>query len=371
MYHSTLAKDIMMEGEDGEPMRSTSKNTNPQINKYTAQSNENLTNKQLVAPLIDLLKSNSNFEAMPGSSKVIVFDLDIRVQDAFEVAKENDISFACLWDNASGKLVGMLTVTDLIAILLHYKDETSKIKDLFMNHTVRKWRELSERERKENLISIHPEQSLWDSVMVLKKNKIHRLPIISEENLLHVATHAHLLSYLCSQRIEEHPIFNKTLESLGIGTYESVYKVTKKVSVHEVMKIFSEKNISAIPVVDENDVFEDVYSRYDVVYLVRDDSDDFLLNASLEDALKTRPKKTAYICNKNETFGAVVNHLAHSRIHRLVVVDENRKLLGILSISDIFSFFVQHDEEDSSDEDVEDVGEDDDLFKDQTDVMLQ
>jgi len=255
-----------------------------------------------------------------------------------------DISFASLWDSTKGEIVGMLTVTDLIAILLYYHDKTSVIKDLIAKESVRKWREIGGRLRRQQLVNVGPEDSLWNSVVLLKQHKIHRLPVITKGGaLLHIITHSHLLAYMCSfLSFETTEFFNHSLDTLSIGTYSNVITAKSTDTVYHVIELFSQHGVSAVPIVDEDGSVVDVYSRYDVVYLVREG--DYALNCTIEDALKTRPKSTVFTCTRYETLGRVVRHLSKSRIHRLVIVDEQNHVEGVVSISDIFSFFMENAE---------------------------
>lgn len=45
--------------------------------------------KELLEPITAFFSNARNFDSMPISSKVIVFDIDIKVKDAFQVASEN------------------------------------------------------------------------------------------------------------------------------------------------------------------------------------------------------------------------------------------------------------------------------------------
>ncbi len=109
-----------------------------------------------------------------------------------------DISFTTLWDSKEQQLVGMLTVTDLIDILLHYHDQTNVIKELISTNNIRQWRNLQSgrRNRPHKFISVTPEDSMLTSIQMLHENKIHRLPVVQKGSLLHIITHSHLLSYM-------------------------------------------------------------------------------------------------------------------------------------------------------------------------------
>lgn len=59
-------------------------------------SEENLSNynlKKLVSPIIKFLKKHTCYDVMPSSTKVIVFDIDAKVKEAFKVAVESSKFF--------------------------------------------------------------------------------------------------------------------------------------------------------------------------------------------------------------------------------------------------------------------------------------
>lgn len=237
----------------------------------------------------------------------------------------------------------MLTVTDLIDILLHYHSETSIIQELIAEKEIRYWRQLQKRNRPSQLIHVTPEDSILTSIYTLQKYKIHRLPVVSPKgSLLHIITHSHLLAYLVQNMNFDSPIFKYSLEALGIGTYDNLISATTKTMIFDVLKMFAKYKISAIPIVDDKGVVIDVFSRYDIVYLVRDG--DYKLEYSIEEALDKRPKIPVFTCTKQESFEKVLRHLASTRIHRLICVDDNARAIGIISISDIFSFLLFNDQ---------------------------
>ncbi len=109
--------------------------------------------------------------------------------------------------------------------------------------------------------------------------------------------------------------------------------------------MFREHKVSAIPIVNKEGIVIDVFSRYDIVYLIRaeeDNPDNYALDFTVNDALRMKPKIPVFTCMKTETFEKVLRHLAGTRIHRLVCVDESGIICGVVSISDIFGFFLKH-----------------------------
>eukprot|EP01065_Artemidia_motanka_P004386 TRINITY_DN12088_c0_g1_i2.p1 TRINITY_DN12088_c0_g1~~TRINITY_DN12088_c0_g1_i2.p1 ORF type:complete len:352 (+),score=137.95 TRINITY_DN12088_c0_g1_i2:450-1505(+) len=56
---------------------------------------------------------------MPPSTQVVVVDVYLPLKVAFVSAVENRVPFATLWDSQAERIVGMMTVTDYIKVLLH------------------------------------------------------------------------------------------------------------------------------------------------------------------------------------------------------------------------------------------------------------
>ncbi|KAL9657303.1 hypothetical protein ABK040_011523 [Willaertia magna] len=300
--------------------------------------------EEILNPILEFFKHNTNYDLMPYSGKVIVFDIDLPVREAFQVAANNDISFASLWDSEKSCLVGMLTVTDLIDILLLFHNQMDIIQDLVTHKTIREWRAMQKRNRPDKLIYVTPEDTILTAIHTLSKYAIHRLPVLSPKGaLLHIITHSHLLAYLVQNLKFDSPIFQYSLEDLGIGTYSNVVTAKTDMQLFAAVCLFAKYKISAIPVVDDKGGVVDVFSRYDIVYFVRDG--DYRLEMTLGEALKTRPRIPVFTCTKKESFEKVLRHLSCTRIHRLVCVDELSRVVGIVSISDIFSFLMKKQEE--------------------------
>lgn len=64
------------------------------------------------------------------------------------------------------------------------------------------------------------------------------------------------------------------------------------------------------------------------------------LNLSVGDALLKRSDDFAgiYTCTVNDRLDTIFETIRKSRVHRMVVIDENNKLKGILTLSDILEY---------------------------------
>lgn len=291
------------------------------------------------------MKSHRCYDLVPTSSKLVVFDTSLQVKKAFFALVSNGVRAAPLWDSKTQGFVGMLTITDFINILhQYYKSPLVQIYEL-EEHKIETWREVYLQDSFKPLVSISPNASLYDAVSSLIKNKIHRLPVIDPltGNTLYILTHKRILKFL-KLFISEMPkpdFMSKTLEELNIGTYHNIAVVNKNTPIYVALGIFVEKRVSALPVVDESGRVGDIYSKFDVINLAAEKTYNNL-DITVTKALLHRSQYFEGVlkCYKHETLETIINRLVEAEVHRLVVVDDNDVVNGIVSLSDILQALV-------------------------------
>uniref|UniRef100_A0A8C4E4X6 5'-AMP-activated protein kinase subunit gamma-1 n=1 Tax=Dicentrarchus labrax TaxID=13489 RepID=A0A8C4E4X6_DICLA len=273
------------------------------------------------------MKSHRCYDLVPTSSKLVVFDTSLQVKKAFFALVSNGVRAAPLWDSKKQCFVGMLTITDFINILhRYYKSPLVQIYEL-EEHKIETWR-----------------------VSSLLKNKIHRLPVIDPltGNTLYILTHKRILKFL-KLFISEMPkpsFLKQTIEELNIGTFQNIAVVRADTPLYTALGIFVDQRVSALPVVDDKGRVVDIYSKFDVINLAAEKTYNNL-DVTVTKALQHRSQyfEGVLTCNRHETLEAIINRLVEAEVHRLVVVDEQEVVKGIVSLSDILQALVLTDGE--------------------------
>ncbi|GFY78445.1 5'-AMP-activated protein kinase subunit gamma-2 [Trichonephila inaurata madagascariensis] len=273
------------------------------------------------------------YDLIPVSAKLVVFDTQLLVKKAFFALVHNGVRAAPLWDSATQSFVGMLTITDFINILrTYYKSPFVQMEEL-EEHKLETWRSVL-KERSKPLVNIGPDASLLDAIKALIQNKVHRLPVIDPVtgNVLYVITHKRILKFLFLYYHElPHPSYmNNTLGELKIGTYDKIATAKTSTPVISALNEFIERRVSALPVVDDNGknlAAEKTYNNLDI---------------TVKKALEHRDQYFEGVlkCTLNETFAAVLGRIVKAEVHRLVVVDHEDHVIGMISLSDILSYLV-------------------------------
>ncbi|XP_056114661.1 5'-AMP-activated protein kinase subunit gamma-1 isoform X1 [Rhinichthys klamathensis goyatoka] len=296
------------------------------------------------------MKKHCCYDAIPTSCKLVVFDTTLPVKKAFFALVANGLRAAPLWDNKLQRFVGMLTITDFINILhRYYRSPMVQIYEL-EEHKIETWRGDSFQNvylqyHDQYLISITPDASLFDAVYSLLKHKIHRLPVIDPEsgNVLHILTHKRILKFLhlFEAAVPKPRFLNMQIKDAGIGTFTEVATVSQTATVYDALSVFVERRVSALPVVDDNGKVVALYSRFDVINLAAQKTYNNL-SMSMQEAVRRRRCYVEGVikCYPDETLETVIDRIVKAEVHRLVLVDRDDVVRGIISLSDLLQAIV-------------------------------
>ncbi|KAA6402884.1 MAG: putative 5'-AMP-activated protein kinase subunit gamma-2 [Streblomastix strix] len=342
----------------------------------------------------DFLKTHTAYDLLPESGKVIVLDVGLAIASAFQAFAENSVRSAPLWDNRRQEYVGMITSSDLLEIVLELHTHLSQeeFEESLEIITIREWNRWKRQKQTQSktqldksdaaaekparipLIFVHPEASLYDASRVLLNNHLHRGPVIDMDTqaVLHIITHARILRLIVSNWRHDTHVLDRTIAELGIGTYgkvefnpqqekkkeESKDKdgtqtiqlsyILEGTSVIAAMRVMQDKKISALPVLGANGGVVGIYASSDLSYLPLAHLHG-ALQLPVSYALKHRSglnvprlvngKPLVFKCKKTDKLRVVLRNLAENNIHRLVIVGDDNKLEGVISVNDILRFF--------------------------------
>ncbi|XP_017890901.1 dentin sialophosphoprotein-like isoform X2 [Ceratina calcarata] len=293
---------------------------------------------------VKFFKFHKCYDLIPTSAKLVVFDTHLLVKKAFFALVYNGVRAAPLWDSARQEFVGMLTITDFIKILQMYYTSPSVTMDELEEHELDTWRKVL-KDQVHPLVSIGPDASLYDAIKTLIQNRIHRLPVIDPDtgNVLYILTHKRILRFLFLY-IHELPkpsFTNKTLRDLRIGTFDDIETATEETSIILALKKFVERRVSALPIIDAEGKLVNIYSKFDVINLAAEKTYNNL-DVSLQEANEHRNEwfEGVQSCKLDETLFTIMERIVRAEVHRLVVVDDDDKVTGIISLSDLLFYLV-------------------------------
>ncbi|HSN61339.1 MAG TPA: CBS domain-containing protein [Ferruginibacter sp.] len=117
-----------------------------------------------------------------------------------------------------------------------------------------------------------------------------------------------------------------------------MYSVTSNTTVYDAIKLMSEKNIGAVPVVD-NDILSGIFSERDYARKI------VLLNRRSQDTLiKDIMTVTVLTVSPNDTIDHCMGIMSSKKIRHLPVLQDN-KMIGIISIGDVVTAIIESQKE--------------------------
>ncbi|KAI1849391.1 hypothetical protein JX265_008544 [Neoarthrinium moseri] len=303
--------------------------------------------------LRDFLKKRTSYDVLPLSFRLIVLDNDLLIKKSLNILIQNGIVSAPLWDSQNSRFAGLLTSTDYINVIQYYCQFPNELDN------VEKFRLSNLREIEKAIgvhtietVSVHPSRPLFEACSRMLKSRARRIPLVDiddetgRETVVSVITQYRILKFIAVNTEQHTSLLKKTIQEIRLGTYKNLATCKMTDSVLDVINLMVVHNISAVPVIDKNNTVLNVFEAVDVIPCIKGGAYDEL-KSTVGEALTKRPEdfQGIYTCTEGDRLESIFQTIRQSRVHRLVVVDDDHKLRGMLSLSDILKYVLFHGEE--------------------------
>ncbi|KAI9898746.1 hypothetical protein N3K66_007106 [Trichothecium roseum] len=296
----------------------------------------------------EFLKVRTSYDVTPMSFRLIVLDTDLLIKKSLNILIQNSIVSAPLWNSHTSRFAGILTSTDFLNVIQYYwqfPDEMSKL-DQFKLSSLRDIERAIGAVPIETL-SVHPLKPLFEACSRMLKTRARRIPLLDvdgetgKEMVVSVITQYRILKFIAVNNERNTVLLKKSLAELKIGTYTNIATTRMDSTVLDVVHDMVEKNISCVPVIDKDNRLLNVFEAVDVIPCIRGGVYEEL-DGSVAEALCKRPDDSPgiYTCSENDRLDAIFDSIRKSRVHRLIVIDDDNKLRGVISLSDILNYIL-------------------------------
>lgn len=329
------------------------------------------------------LSTNTSYDLLPDSGKVIALDVNLPVKQAFHILYEQGIPVAPLWDTYRGQFVGMLSALDFILILRELGNHGSNLTEEELEiHTISAWK-LGKRQRygqldvhgrpiESHLVHAGPYDTLKDVAIKILRNEVATIPIIhslspdgSFPQLLHLASLSGILRCICRHfrhSSSSLPILHQPICNIPLGSWvprveeaniRPLAMLRPNASLGTALSLLVQARVSSIPIVDDNDSLLDTYSRSDITALAKDRAyaqihlDEMTIHQALQlgqDANsphRLSSGQRCQMCLRSDSLQNVMERLSSPGVRRVIVVEAgSNRVEGIISLTDLFNFFL-------------------------------
>ena len=263
---------------------------------------------------------------------------------------QKDMLAAPLWDPNIRQFVGLLTVADFIDLLTYYRKTNTDVSQLSTRSIADIMADSNIHIKHRQFLAADASATLKHSCILLHGNAIDFLPVILPDDMrvLATLTYTNILEHLVTNFREQRRLFDDSVYDLGIGTYTNVVTVQPHQTLAECLHLMEARDLSAVPVVDQEGRVIDVYSRSDITFLAKaTDADDAIRNLDLtlaeilaqQRADVTTPDRL-HTCSIDHTLQSIFEYFAQLKFNRLIVTDDQHRVVGVISARDLVAYFV-------------------------------
>jgi CBS domain-containing protein len=187
------------------------------------------------------------------------------------------------------------------------------------------------------------------------KARARQIPLVdvdsetNKEMIVSVVSQYCILRFIAVNNEHNTVLLEKTIRDTGLGTYSDIATALMSSSVLDVVHLMVKHNISCVPIVDSHGRVLNAFETVDVIPCIKGGVYDDL-DGSVGEALCKRSDESPgiYTCSEGDSLGSIFDTVRKSRVHRLMVVDDENKLKGIISLSDILKYILLYGVKDTS-----------------------
>lgn len=176
--------------------------------------------------------------------------------------------------------------------------------------------------------------------------KIHYLPVFDEkEKFLGIISARRILSYFKDQ-----PIFKVKIQEIIKKRWQGLVTVYDDDMISQAIHLFRNKKISKLIVINQSKKLKGVLSYYDLIRLMISPKYSNHRGEKISDKIsfynyrvKNFAKNYVLTLGKESLLIEAINLIIDKKIGSVIIVDDNRYPLGIITTRDILRFFIDNE----------------------------
>lgn len=217
------------------------------------------------------------------------------------------------------------------------------------------------------------------------ESRARRIPLVDVDDetqramIVSVLTQYRILKFV-AVNVKDTQMLRKPLRDIDCGTFTELQTATMETPVMDVIHMLVNSSISNVPILDSDGMLFSLFIHYyltdssgglvnvfeavDVIALIKGGVYDDL-NLTVGEALLKRSDVCIlsfhfldirinnlqdfpgiFTCTLNDRLDSIFDTIRKSRVHRFVVIDEDKKLKGLLTLSDILEYILLEGEGD-------------------------
>jgi len=295
--------------------------------------------------------------------ELITFNEEETVASALQKLADNHILSAPVVQSQTGEktdVVGFADVLDFLAFLAqistriitdpvfgesrHLKfDDWRILLKRKKDFTLGQVREVIDLSRRNPFKQLKDDATLRDAIDLFK-NRIHRIAVFGGGDLLGVLSQTDVLNYVANNR-DKFPNLRLDEPLQQRVNFNQVATINSQESAIDAFLKIHESVVSAIAIVNDQKEMIGVLSAADVEFAIESDFIALLkpVREFVEEIRAKQNKSSDYMvaCEPNAKFNEALSLLNKEKVHRLFVLDEMKRPIGVVTLTDFLNNIFQ------------------------------
>jgi len=232
--------------------------------------------------------------------------------------------------NSSGKFTRFLDVLDLVEFVVQGGDDSTLVSSV------------SGLSGRNPYVEIGIDDNLLEVVksMCMTHTSLHRLAVTSGDELVGILSQSLVVRFLYGH-IADFDFGNSSVGQLNLGI-RSVVTVTEGSSIADALNMIRKHEVSGVGIVDDNGLLVGSFSSSSIKNLGLKASITDLSSTNLSNYTFAKTNRHNLVVTKKTMVREVAKMMAVQGVHRLFVVDDEGKCIGVISLVDIIGLFFRH-----------------------------
>jgi len=182
------------------------------------------------------------------------------------------------------------------------------------------------------------------SVIPVLSSGVHRVPIFSAvtKNFTGVLSQSDFIQLLAGIKgdVGQSSLLRKSISELGYPA--SFITSGSNELVYDLLRIMKTQKVTAIPLVNEKFELEGCFSSSDIKSFPLEDWARLFQDVRSFLTEKHKQSLNPVAVNPNSNFSEVLSKMQEFKVHRVFVIDDERKPVGIISMTDVIKWIEQN-----------------------------
>jgi CBS domain-containing protein len=287
---------------------------------------------------------------LDGKFPVVSVDKTTSVHDTLRILYDTGFSSLTVADpniaTYPKHIAGFIDLVDILAYLINLTNigvtdaNAAMLATAFLNKPVG---DLMDYSTRDHFTAVLEEDELLKVISLLARDGNHRVAVVDIlSDIRHVITQTDIIRVICEHIDELINVGRVTVRDLGV-THSNIIVVRADDSAISSLRIMNNNKLSAAPIVDGMGVLVGTLSISDLKGITSESlralgAPTFTFS---EQHSYRQPLPKAIMITLDSTFADVIRLVAHTRVHRVWIVDADHRPIGVIALTDICRIITQ------------------------------